>query len=417
MATEPTGPRIPGSEYFNSNYTKDLECTTIICNSLSDGQATLTGGQLSNMNDPVNPQDAATKAYCDSILSIVADPLYSIQYNNNNQFDGSSNLTFDGSELYSLTTVIGTASSMLTINSGIIDNLPVPTTLKNPISKSYVDVYNTLNVVTTAATSTTYGASSMVNSILIKSSGTSSDATDSAANIITYITSVLKPVNIATTYTNCKFTLKNVHTSESLSVAAGINVTIVPTTSSLTIYSGYELDTILQVTSASTVKMFVNNLNWIGSTNINNSNFLIGPRSMYTSSNDTRIANKFNFNTNITTLTTQNVVYKATNLTGIVHRSFEGTKTDTFGSVSAFITSYSSLNSPIYYIYTTGAVEIVIRNTSVLGSITLTSNTEWTMDPNSNMTIGPGKTGYFYLYIDTINELGYVYTIGIMNTA
>ena len=44
----------------------------------------------------------------------------------------------------------------------------------------------------------------------------------------------------------------------------------------------------------------------------------------------------------------------------------------------------------------------------------MTSGNGWTVDPNSDMTIGPGYTGIFYLYINTLTVTGTIYTIAIV---
>jgi hypothetical protein len=417
-------PRIPASTSYSSNFTRELEVSSIICTSITDNIATLSNGTLSNLNDPINNQDAATKHYTDSILHTVAEPNTSVQYNNNGSFGGSTSLTFStesgGLTLFSNNTIIGTGSNMLTINSGHIYNVGNPSTTSstpsnNAISKEYFDNYFILRVYTSSDAALTYPSEYLTNAIVIRNTSTGSDSTATASDIISYI---------ATTYgsisdSSFRLCIKNYHTQDTLSLTAGTNVSFYPTTSSINIYAGYSLNATLKTSITTTsASILVTGLSWLPSTtsgSISNNNFIVGYRSNEASANITRISNKFNFNTNVTEITEQNFIYTAEYLTGIVYRNFNGVKEDTFGDVSLFISSYSAINSPIDYIFTTGAVEIVIKNTSTTGSLSLVGNDFWTMDPNSNMTIGTGKTGYFYLYIDTTNLLGYIYTIGILD--
>src|SRR5574343_307202 len=408
--TNLSGPRIPASTNFTSNYTKDLETSSIFCSSITDGTATLSNGTLGGLNDPVHNQDAANKRYTDSVLHTVADPNNSVQYNNAGSFGGSTSLTFsqDTNVLYSYNTIVGTSPNMLVINAGSIYNVGSPaSTTNNAISKSYIDKYFQLNIFTSSEPALVYPVSYMMNSIIVRDTTTGSDSTASATDIINYASSSFGALSDA----SFKFSLKNAHTEDTLSLIPGTGVSIYPTTSTLNIYAGYELDAIVKTNlSSSTANLLVTGLSWLPSTDsgvISNNNFIVGPRSMYTSANVTRVSNKMNINTGIIEITEQNFIYTAEYLTSVIHRNFNGAKIDTFGEVTSFISSYSSLNSPIYYIFTTGAVEFVVKNTSTSGSLSFESNAYWTMDPNSNMTIPIGKTGYFYVYIDATNLQGH----------
>ena len=53
--------------YINNNYIRS-DCTTTVSGSID-----MRGNTLSNVPDPVNPQDAATKEYVDETVSNVSD--------------------------------------------------------------------------------------------------------------------------------------------------------------------------------------------------------------------------------------------------------------------------------------------------------------------------------------------------------
>jgi hypothetical protein len=422
-APDAPGPTIPASVNFQNNFTRVLETDKILCQSLTDGQAVLSGGRLTNLNNPIMPQDAATKYYADTVINTIAGPQDSVQYNYNNNFNGTTNLTYSETtgtigifSLYSKNTIIGTGTNLLTISSGYIQNIPVPTTQQTVISKDYVDNFYTLNFFSSASTSVTYSAEQMTNNIITRNiSGTNgSDTTASSSDIITHVINTGTYGSLSSG-SDFKWSVKNSHTSTSLSITAGTGVMFCPTTSTLNIYPGYEMDSVICANpDTSTTNLLVTSLQYIGS-NPSNNNFLMGPRSMFTTANVTRISESYQFDTSITTFYDQNVIYAADNLSGIVHRDFDGPKEDTFGEISAFISSYSSINSPIYYLFTTGAIEVVIKNISTSGSLSLVGSSDWTMDTNSNMTVPIGKAGYFYVYVDVPNVHGYVYTIGIMD--
>ncbi len=415
-APNASGPTIPASVKFDSNYTRVLETDTLLCSSLTDGQAVLYQGRLSNLNSPIEPQDAATKLYADTVINVIAGPQNSVQYNYNNNFNGTTNLTFSeaSSTLYSRGTIIGTGSSTLTIGSGYLQNVAQPATQQTVVSKRYTDSYYTLNFFSSSSTSVAYSVNQMANYIITRNTMNGSDTMpDFRPTYISFIqnTGTYGALSSGSAF---KWTIKNAHSSSSLSIAPGYGVNIYPSTGSLSIYPGYELNATMCIANIGSItNLIVTSNQYIGASPSAN-NFLVGPRSMFTSANVTRVTDSYNFETSIVTFTDQNVIYTADSLTGIVHRNFDGPKEDTFGQVSAFISSYSSLNSPIYYIFTTGAIEVAIKNTSTSGSLSLVGNTEWTMDPNSNMIVPIGKTGYFYVYIDVPNVHGYVYTIGIM---
>ena len=62
---------------------------------ITDGFATLTGGTLSNLNNPTLAQDAATKDYVDSAIGSPGGINTYVQFNNLGSFGGSPNYTWN----------------------------------------------------------------------------------------------------------------------------------------------------------------------------------------------------------------------------------------------------------------------------------------------------------------------------------
>lgn len=424
MDTIPVGPTTQGSTNLKSNYSQILECDKLIFNQITDGISTIGNGTITNLNDPVNPQDIATKNYADSKLKIVAEPLHSVQYNKNDNFAGSVNLTFDKdtSTLFSTKTQVGSVDNVI-IENGIISNVPEPISFTTIVSKEHVDRYRVMNVYESSVPNETYSANVLINGIIIKTTG-SQDALPSALDIVNEMKNVYNPVNIDASTAlptndedfnicSCECIIKNVSTDPvEITPGTDVNVYPHPQTSTIVIHPGYTLEAYIQARADNIVNFMVKNLSYIA-LNENQYNFLTGPRSMYHQAGYISVTDKFTVDTQIQKFTSQNKSYSAKDLVGIIHREFEGPKIDTFSDAKLFIQSYSYYNSPIYNIFRSGSIEVTIKNTSTTGSLTLVGNDDWYMDPNSNMVIPAGKTGMFYVYIDTINVSGHVYTIGI----
>jgi hypothetical protein len=403
----PTGPTIPESVSFDNNYTRVLKTDSLIFTEIMvptgtvGAFSTLSTGRLTNINDPILNSDIATKHYADLYTpgGIVSEPLNSIQFNNAGQFDGSADLTYNvgTNVLYSKLTTVGTGSTMLTIGSGTMLNISAPVSGQDAVSKSYVDNTAFCDIIGITTGSATYTGPQMVNTIIYRTGAVTSDTTADSATLVPLING------------SCRFSVYN-GTSGSFDLVAGTGILVYPTCSSISIKSGYTLNAFLSV-SGSTVLMLVESLVPGPSTG-----FIVGPRSTYATVNTTKVSSTLSTVTNPIILTSQNVIYGPTTINGTVYRNFNGPKTDSFGPVSSFISGFAYPNSPVPYIPKSGAVELIIKNTSTSGSVTLVGSSEWTMDVNSNVTIGIGKTGYFYLRIDTVELLGYIYVIGIFDT-
>lgn len=405
-------PLIPESTSFDTNFTDKLQVQIIRTTELTDGTAVLSGGRLTGLLDPVDLQDAANKSFADANITsyIPGNPFNSIQFSSEGStvgtyiFTGSSDLTYNSvtNTMYAKNIRIGNTSSGLLIGSNTIDNLDDPVNDQDPATKNFVDNFFLFDIVNVSNNvPTTYTASDMVGHILNRS-GFSSNITDTTANAADIINEISGSLG-----TSVFFYLKNMSPNYSINLLAGTSVTMEPT--SVLIYPGYQMSSVLIVDSVSTVKLYVSSLNYMYSSD----NFIIGDRSLNITSDITRITDQFIFNTESNILSgVQNATYTAADISGIIYRSYTGAKIDHFDNVSTFISQILPVTGPIDYIFSNGGVEVVIKNISSSGSIVIESN-GWILDTDSNMTIGPGQTGTFYLVISS--GIGYIYTLGIFS--
>ena len=105
--TIPIPPLVPGSAKFNYLETINLKYDDLIelenlitsgditADIITDGIATLTSGKISDLIDPVKPQDLATKAYVDSLVQTPKGFNSFVQFNSSGIFNGSDNLTWN----------------------------------------------------------------------------------------------------------------------------------------------------------------------------------------------------------------------------------------------------------------------------------------------------------------------------------
>jgi len=414
-----TGPITP-SPLFDTNYTENLKVINFIETDIfTDGVATLQNGVLSNLNDPTEPSDAVNKEYVD-ISSAVSPPDMSIQYNIGGNpfylFGSTSSLTFNptNNTLYSSRTKI----SNLILGNGTITNLSAPIALTDAVNKTYVDNFFTTNFYTITGTSQTLGAMQMVDAIVIPNTFTSniSLTTATATSLITYISSI---IGATVSFTIHNTSVYNPAIPSIINVLPNTGLTIEPV-GTLNIFPGYTMTSYLIITSANTITMYITGLSYTyqGSTpTSNNTNFLIGSRSINTTTFNTNITSQYVFNTNTININSlSSYSYSASQLSGIIYRSGETVRADTIQSVSSCI--QTSIYGPIDYIFATGAIEFVIKNTAT-GSgnnVILMSGNGWTADSNSDMTIPVQHTGYFYLFVDTVAITGNIFTIGIFPT-
>jgi hypothetical protein len=157
---------------FNSNFSRILRAKDIMTTSVTDGFATLEGGTLSNLYNPVTEDGAATKYYVDNFINTggVSLPLDSIQINTGTSFIGVGSLKYD--------TATGTMLLYNKLDNGIInitDN--VISNVQNPIELTDAATYNYFNgtnsnlslvSLSTSVESTSLAASQVINKYIYR---------------------------------------------------------------------------------------------------------------------------------------------------------------------------------------------------------------------------------------------------------
>ena len=445
------GPLIPGSTAFQSQYSYTFESNTLIANSLTDGVSIMSAGVITGLLSPVNLQDAVNKEYTDSVIGVIGTPVGSLQANSGKgTFQGLPTMIYTNANT---STIMSTSASYILIsndtivmpttstfpyleitNASVIGiSVPTTSTITNmAVNKSYMDNFYSFNSITVGSVSSSIGinASQMVNTIMTRiPTNNCIDVLDNATNVGTVINNSISAIS----GTSARFIMNNAGPGTiTLTTSSSPSLTFYPSNTGLTLFPNYTLDSTLQYINGTTCNMFISSINYtntllVGGTSISGtsvatssamatSGFIVGPRSQYVTSDNTIVTDSYQFNTSTTLMSVQNVIYTPQNfLTGPIIRNYEGTMTDTFAAINEFILDYNGPNNPVYYFYQTGAMEVVIMNTSSSGSVLLVPDAfnQWTMDPNSNNTIGPGQTGYFYVYVNTSSLTGNVYVIGI----
>ena len=157
-------PTVPPSTASDNNYSYKLNSIEIIAEELTDKTAIWSHGTVTNLNEPIQPQDAATKKYVLN-SSMSGGSLYDIQFNSDG-FAGSNNFTF----VDPLLTVQGTISDLtnMSITGGLISGAINPVLSQQLATKAYVDSYSSQATYTviTSDTNVTYTAQQMLNGII-----------------------------------------------------------------------------------------------------------------------------------------------------------------------------------------------------------------------------------------------------------
>ena len=142
------GPQISGSVNFDTNETRSMKIESFESFIITDGQSVLTGGSLSNLNDPVLDTDIATKNYVDTFpgSGVPGGTNQDVQINDGSgAFTGSNNLIWDGSKL----SVIGTITDgTIVISGSSLTNLTDPVNAQDGATKNYVDTQSASVVLT-----------------------------------------------------------------------------------------------------------------------------------------------------------------------------------------------------------------------------------------------------------------------------
>lgn len=402
----PNGITIPESTNYLSNFTRILRVTeklesdyTEIPNPNTPGiNTTLSGGRLSNINDPILDSQAATYAYAISQAGSAnpGGPIQSIQFNNGGLFDGSATLTFDNTTNTLSANKI--SNGVITIESNTITGLDEPVLDQDAATKNYVDNINNIKIIdNNTIGSSVYTASSVINSVILRNNQTSAKVTDTLPNAVDIINESNAQVG-----TLINFSIRNTSSDYNSVITFNVGTGFSPITLQ-NIYAGYQYNGAMLVTNVSP------GLETIVLYNLSN-----------TITNTTAFATEFStLATVVDVINVKDFMLDANIPTEIT--SFEAITTDLVSqkiilmNPSTPVTVY--LEDPINFsgslgifvdfknpfIWTTGGLDFYIINESSTLGATITIGTtvlpdvSWTLDANSNMTIPEGHTGWFMI--------------------
>jgi hypothetical protein len=426
----PQGPTIPLSSNFISNFTRLLKVTDSLegnsfstPNPATPGTNTeLSGGVLSNLNDPVLDSQGATLAYAlaQGGTGNPGGPVKSVQYNNTGVFDGSNSLLFDKNT--SILTANKISNGTVTIGSNTISGLTDPLIGSEAATKNYVD-NNTAFTITNNNTvgATTYSAASVINGLIYRdtqTSGTTTDTLPTAAQIISSSGAIVGTTII--------FSIRNISSdiTNILTFNAGTGITM---SNAKKIFSGYQYNGIMIVTNVGVGTEAIT-LYFINNSRTNTDNWEI---EMGGFASIVKIIRVTDYLINNVAISTKNSPFALNIGTSDVSNKFIRATTDPPPNNEVFLDkpntfagllgSSDFITSP--FIWKTGGMDFYIRNDNVTDDILLSGisgTIPWTMDPNSNMTIPAGYTGWFMIFLEITNYpsaasllSAKVYTLGI----
>lgn len=407
--SSPQGPTIPSSSNFSSNFTRVLKVTSSILGNLFSSlnpttpsvSTTLSGGSLSGLNDPTIASQGATYAYAltHGGAANPKGPFNSVQYNNSGIFGGSANLLFN--DTTNVLTANNISNGTVTISSNTISGLSNPTSGQEAATKNYVD-NNTTLLITAINTSgsVVYPTTSVINGIIYRNNQTVGNVVDTlptAAQIIIAYNAI-----VGTTLT---FGIRNTSTNYGsiVSFVGGTGMTTGPVQN---IFPGYQYNAtmiVTNVTSGSEALTVYTTNNAITNT-VNWQQEIGGYTSIVNVINITDHMSIFNSPTNIASIIgSGNVSNKIVTLNPSSAKIVSMDKPDSFMGV---YTGTNIIETP--FIWTTGGMDFYIINESAISGANITLNgitgiIPWTMDPNSNMIIRAGHTGWFMVALTVTN--------------
>jgi len=414
-------PTISDSTNFATNFTRLLKIDDeITSNSITDGFATLSGGHLVGLNNPVMPQDGATKDYVDNDTSFgtAAPPPDAVQFNNNGLFGGSSNMLFN--KITNTLTINALSDSVATIGSGTINNMVNPTMPQDATTKNYSDQVFSLTLNTyNSASGLIYNGSDMINTVISRNlpSGTGFivDKTAQAADIVAAATIAGYYPVVGMTFIFC---IKNISTDYSNIIQLeqdNLATVSFGGDSPQNIYAGYQLTTTVilnNVTLGSeAATMYFSACTYSNPTPNYLSELYVNALSIKTINVTDYALTYIKPSAGTSEITFQDIQNK------IVLKNPTAPTTYGFGALSDFMGGV--IQGQFINLWTTGGVDFYILNqsTSVGANITIVGGNGWIMDVHSNMLIPPGYTGWFYMYLVVdfpyIAISGSIYTLGI----
>jgi hypothetical protein len=402
----------------------------LITNNITDGVATLSGGVFSNLVDPVNDTDIATKNYVDDVGGLAAGGVNtSVQYNaggSPNKFGGDTKFVFD-KDTTTLTSVIITDGTS-TLTGGILSDLNEPTLPKEGSTKNYVDNSNkTSTTAITTPSQAIYSASQMTNGVIFRS-GTGAfpdpfpftDTTAEASDIIDLI-----PGAIVGSIAYFGLYFETTEYPYLFTITGGTGVTVVPDKINLWNKDMLTAKLIITSLSPSAVTLHVDNVghidevtysdndpNWISlisKKTTTSSNLLLKNISIGVDNEPLGVEVLYPMSPII--LTNQDHIYTFEEISKrlILRKNLTGPTIDRIESITDFITD------DIFNIgkLTGQGIEFSIQNVDTTYEITFTDTPGWTIE--SGLIIYPGETGLFNIIVDSSIPTGSLYKIGIFS--
>ncbi len=445
----PQGPLIPGYTTLKTYEVSLTNIDNLKSTVIKNDSVIWTSGQITGLIYPTSSTQIATKQYIDDVGGLNPQgPSTAVQFNGNNIFQGSENLTWTTRGL----SVIGTIQSGSSIMSGSnISGITDPTLSSQVSTKNYADLSSLKNVnQLTGAGTLTYTASQIYNGIIIRVGLTlqtnthlttpdtdisvrNQDTFPTATDIFTYLDSINIGPYIGFTFS---FNLYNISQNGSISLiikAPDSSIIFSPYSStnietnlsSPIIYGSYQLSAQCMITGVDTPEITViitrNSL-------VNNIEYTPGP-GVYDSQNS--IYNNISENgnavcvqattlrTNVQSLTPMNPIYftdtsSRTYLYSdlsrrmIIRSGFVEQISDTIiNSISFLSNSFFSNGS------NTGlGFEFAIQNNSLF-NLGLIPSTGWTF--TQTISIPSIHTGLFNVIVDTELNTCTLFVIGMFD--
>ena len=209
----PVPPLIPADVNIDNNTTRIMETNTTYGLTITDGQSVLTGGTISNLNNPINLSDIATKYFADTHIGPgPAGSNTDIQINNGaGGFMANNKLVFDGTTMRVNTTGGTITDGTITLSGGRLSNVSNPYSGQQGATKDYIDMF--ANVLTQTTVNSDYGVdysytpAQVVNTVLNRTFNratfsdtfVNTDFLPSAADVIAYI-NTYSQVTIGTSF-------------------------------------------------------------------------------------------------------------------------------------------------------------------------------------------------------------------------
>lgn len=417
--------------------TTQIYATTIISNSFTDGIAKLEYGYLHNIV-PLTLHDAVNKLYVDNYISSTSlmnpnGPIQSIQYNNNGEFNGLSDFIINSNLLSGKF-----SDGIATWNSNLIYNLEDPIEKSQIATKNYVDSFSNIKITNIYDNNNmTYTANDCINGIINRYSyeNTLIDLTPSATDFIN---------NMKMEQT--KFSIKCISptsTNTSIIIVPNLGISIYNTLSStstntsskqlyIELYTNYIINFTVLITSTSTISTD-NNVNFL----ITSINYLQEYNNISTNTNMS-VTNQFDilsassYFTNILAVESNyisyfvptyinsdtNSIYSIESILNkyIIRSGLTSNRTDSITNIFNFYSIVPLIFQPndININKPTGICFYVLNNDPIYSITINMTNNGWLGDPilGTNPIISPSKTAILNLCF--INNVGYIYLIGII---